>query len=177
MANIQPTHNITAAQAMDLINQGLPIVDAYVQGAIKITDGDFNKEITFINCIIESFESVGIEFQKHIKFTNTHFKDCKFSFSYFLDGLTIENCVFDNYLDFFAGGHNQPSHTILLTKNSFSDYVNFFDCWFMSEVVIVENKFIKGTNIESKESLITFDTPPIISNNIGQMDLQEINPY
>ncbi|WP_147321941.1 hypothetical protein [Mucilaginibacter conchicola] len=177
MLNAQPKHNITAALAIDLINNGTTIVDTYIEGHVEITSEDFTKEITFINCIIESFTAVGIDFAEHIKFENSHLKSCQFNFAYFSKGLTIKDCLFDNRLSFAFGGHNQPGYTVSITKNHFHDYVDFFDCWFTSEIVVTNNIFSRGTNIESKNQLITFDIQPIISNNIGQLDLPEDNQF
>ena len=63
-------------------------------------------------------------------------------------------------------------HAIIIQNNIFSDFVNFFDCWYNGEVSVCNNKFKKGTNIESKKQLITFDIPPVILNNIGQTNIE-----
>jgi hypothetical protein len=170
---INPIHNISAERAIDLLGNGLPLVDSYVEGEIKIIgDNNWNKELTIENCVIEYFEGSDSQFKKPIRFINTHFKDCRFIFSYFLQGLAFENCVFDKYLDFQAGGHNQAGYPVLIKNNTFFDFVNFFDCWYNGEIVIRDNKFLKGTNIESQKQYISFDIVPQIFNNTGQTNIE-----
>ncbi|TWR27751.1 hypothetical protein FPZ42_00625 [Mucilaginibacter achroorhodeus] len=169
MLNAQPTHNISALRAIDLINEGIPIVDTYVQGNIDISFVNSVKELSFFNCIVESFLAEGVEFAAPMKLINTHFKSCQFRYAYFLNGLTIENCVFDQNLSFESGGHNQPNYPVIIKGNVFNDRVDFFDCWFRSSVIVTENNFLKGTNIQSKNQMITFDIEPTITNNIGDL--------
>ena len=171
--NIQPQYNVSSNQAKYLINVGLPLIDTYVNGKILIEGNrSWKKEVVIQNCIIDCFEGNVTTFEKPVKFINTHFKDCSFIFSFFLQGFTIENCVFDKYLDFQAGGHNEIGHPIIIKNNSFLDFVNFFDCWYKGEVYIENNNFQKGTNIQSLEQYVTFDVPPIISGNIGSTSIE-----
>ncbi|MDB5144384.1 MAG: hypothetical protein JWQ66_3097 [Mucilaginibacter sp.] len=171
--NIQPHGNISSARAMDLINDGLPLVDVYVNGNILISgENNWNKEIIIQNCIIDCVDINCSTFKTPIRLINTHFKDCRFIFSFFLQGFTIENCVFDKYLDFQSGGHNQIGHPVIIRNNSFSDFVNFFDCWYMGDVYITNNIFHKGSNIQSINQYLTFDIPPIIAENVGQINIE-----
>jgi hypothetical protein len=170
---IQPHSNISSARAMDLINDGLPLVDAYVNGTILLSgENDWDKEIVIENCIIDYFDINCSTFKKPIRLINTHFKDCRFIFSFFLQGFTIDNCIFDKYLDFQAGGHNQIGCLVTIKNNSFSDFVNFFDCWYKGEVYVTNNTFQKGTNIQSINQYLTFDIPPVITDNVGQIDIE-----
>ena len=170
--DINPKHNISSKQAIDLINEGLPLVDSYVNGDIIIDNNNWNKEIIIDNCIIEYFGGGVTQFKKPIKFTNTHFKNCQFIFSHFPKGLIIKNCRFDKYLDFQAGGHNQIGYPIEIKNNIFLDFVNFCDCWYNGEIIISDNKFLKGTNIESQTQYLTFDVTPQIRNNTGQTNIE-----
>ncbi|WP_156027038.1 hypothetical protein [Sporocytophaga myxococcoides] len=168
-----PKHNISIERAIDLINDGKPLKDFYVDGELKIhTFETWDKEVVLENCIIDSFSGSMIQFDKPVRLMNCHFKNCQFISSYFLRGLTIENCTFDGYLDFQAGGHNKPRNVVIITNNEFNDFVNFFDCWYESDVTILDNKFHKGTNLLGKPFNIpvTFDVVPIIKNNIGKLD-------
>ena len=171
----QPKHNITTERATDLLKDGRPIIDIYVEGELKIVGVDdyWNKDVVFENCIVENLFAIGQQFKKRVKLTNCHFKNCDFTFVYFLGGLTIDNCTFDNYLDFQAGGHNKIDNPVIITNNDFKDFVNFFDCWYENEVIICKNNFHKGTNLLGKPFNIpvTFDKEPIITDNIGQLDL------
>jgi hypothetical protein len=150
------------------------LIDIYVDGELKIETFDtWDKEVVFENCIVEYFSGSATQFDKPVRFINCHFKKCQFAFTYFLGGLTIDNCAFDNYLDFQAGGHNKTGNPVIITNNDFKDFVNFFDCWYENEVTISNNQFHKGTNLLSKlyNIPVTFDIEPIIKDNIGQLDL------
>ena len=169
-----PNHNISIERATDLINDGQPLIDFYITGELKIeTMETWGKEVVIQNCILEYFSGSCTQFEKSVKFINSHFKKCQFVFTYFLGGLTIENCTFDSYLDFQAGGHNKANNAISIINNDFLDFVNFFDCWYESEVTICNNNFHRGTNLlgNPDKVLITFDIAPIVSKNIGHLDL------
>lgn len=170
----QPTYNISTERASDLLKDGQPLTNVYVDGELKIEVNDnWDKVVAFENCIVESFSAIGQQFEKPVKLINCHFKNCQFTFAYFLGGLIIDNCTFDNYLDFQAGGHNKKGNPVIVTKNEFIGFVNFFDCWYENEVTISNNKFHKGTNLLGKVHNIpvTFDMYPTIKDNIGQLDL------
>ena len=169
-----PKHTISSADAMTLLNEGRPLTNLYVEGELKIETSDpWDKEITIENCVIENFSGSSTLFIKQIKLKNSNFKTCQFIFTYFVGGLTIDNCIFNDYLNFQAGGHNKTGNSVIITNNIFNDFVNFFDCWYENEVTISNNKFHKGTNLlgEPLNMPVTFDKEPIIKNNIGQLDL------
>ncbi len=174
-AIIMHTHRekITGDKATELIKNGTPLVGKEVEGKIDLVNIDnWEKVIVIDNCIIDNFEGTITRFQKPICFQKSHFKDCKFLFSYFLEGLLIKDCTFDSYLDFQAGGHNKTGHPIIIENNTFLSFVSFWDCCYNGEVLICNNNFIKGTNIDSKKQMITFDIPPTISNNAGEINIE-----
>jgi hypothetical protein len=169
----EPSHNISSERATDLLNEGKPLTDLYVEGEIKIETSDvWDKDVVIENCIIESFSGSVTQFKKPVKLLNSRFKNCQFVFTYFLGGLIIENCTFENYSDFQAGGHNQSGSSIIIKNSEFQDFVNFFDSWYEGPVIITDNNFQKGTNLMSKEQLLTFDVPPQISNNQGNLNIE-----
>jgi hypothetical protein len=171
---IHPKHNITMERATDLLKDGRPLTDIYLAGELKINTNDiWDNEVVFENCIVECFSGTLTIFNKPVRLTHSHFNNCQFLATYFLSGLTIDNCTFDNYLDFQSGGHNKAGKPIILTNNNFTGFVNFFDCWYEGEVTISNNKFLKGTNLLGKPNDIpvSFDIEPIIRNNVGQLEL------
>lgn len=170
----QPKHNISIEKATDFLKDGRPLTDIYVDGELKIETNDtWNKEVVIENCIIEYLSGSITQFEKPVRLINCHFKKCQFVFTYFLGGLTIDNCTFENYLDFQAGGHNKAGFPVIITNNNFAGFVNFFDCWYENEVTISNNRFHKGTNLLGKPHniLVTFEVEPTILNNLGQLDL------
>jgi hypothetical protein len=170
----QPKHNILADRATDLLRDAEPLVNCYIAGEIKIeTNETWDKEVVLENCVVEYFSGSVTHFEKPVRFINCQFKKCQFVSTYFFGGLTIDNCIFDDYLDFQAGGHNKTRKPVVITNNQFADFVNFFDCWYESEVIIESNNFQKGTNLLGKpfDIPVTFDVAPVIKNNQGQLDL------
>lgn len=169
---VSPKHNITSTYALDLIMSGQSLKDYYVTGKVELTGlDDFDMPVEADNCIFEHFEAISSLFLKKVKLTNSDFKDCSFMFSYFPGGLEIDNCSFDSYLDFQSGGHNKEGKPVFICNSTFKNFVNFFDCWYESEVVIKNNDFQQGTNLLGKPFNIpvTFDVKPIIENNKGQL--------
>jgi hypothetical protein len=173
MTTAQPTYNISTEMVTDLLERSQPLRNIHVDGEliIEITD-NWDKEIVFESCIIEYFSSSVTHFNKPVRLINCHFKKCQFVGTYFLGGLTIDNCTFDKYLDFQSGGHNKIGNPIIITNNNFKDFVNFFDCWYENEVTICNNNFQRGTNLLGKPFNIpvTFEIDPIIKDNLGQLD-------
>jgi hypothetical protein len=171
---MRPNHNISFDQANSLLAKAQPLSDAYVSGEIKIEAYDsWEKEVIMKNCTLEYFSGSATQFKKPVHLVNCRFKKCQFVFSYFLERLIIENCLFDDYLDFQAGGHNKNGKPIILANNQFAGFVNFFDCWYESEVIIKNNDFKKGANLLGKpfDIPVTFDVVPIIEDNKGQLNL------
>ena len=169
----KPKHNITTERAIELLNDGQPLSNVYVDGELRIeTEVTWDKEVLLENCIIEYFSGSVTHFNQPVRLINCHFKKCQFTFTYFFGGLTIDNCTFDNYLDFEAGGHNKAGKPVILTNNDFKGFVNFFDCWYENEVIISNNNFNQGTNLlgQLHNISVTFAVQPIIKDNIGQLD-------
>lgn len=165
---------ISAEEAMTLLKEGQPLTDLYVEGELKIeTDQNWDREVTIENCILENFSGCSTLFNKQIKLINCNLKTCQFIFTYFAGGLTIDNCIFNDYLDFQAGGHNKKGNSVVITNNVFNGFVNFFDCWYESEVTISNNIFNKGTNLLGApiNIKVKFDIEPIITGNRGQLNL------
>ncbi len=174
--NATPKHNITVLRALDLITSGQPLIDVFISGELDLFipyKDNFEHDLIAQNCIFENFQGVGVQFAKTVSFLNCEFKECNFIGTYFLGGLNIDNSVFDSYLDMQAGGHNQDGKMVSITNSTFKSFVNFFDCWYQSEVIIKNNDFQKGTNLLGKPNgiSVTFDVNPIIENNKGQLNI------
>ena len=160
-------------RAIALLQKEQAIKDVLLEGIITPASAEhFRYAIHFENCTIQNFDGNLTQFTKPVRFIGCHFQHCTFAFAYFLQGLTIERCTFEQPLDLQAGGHNQPGYPVIIRDNSFAGFVNFFDCWYQGEVVVCGNTFAQGTNIASKRQLITFDTQPVVENNQGSVNLE-----
>lgn len=171
---MKPKHNISAERAIELILDHKSLIDYYICGDLdlyNIRDKlSSNYTLTIENCIIKSLNCSGLNFQNQVKLIHSFFDNCSFHSAYFISGLLINGCTFDNYLDFEAGGHNKEGTNFTLINSNFKSFVNFFDCWFQSEVIINNNNFQMGTNLLGFKGLpyeVTFEVDPIIEDNIG----------
>lgn len=170
-----PRHNITAEFAKDLLLESKPLIDFYISGILDIVDfSKNNKNIRIENCIVEYLKSESVEYLSKVELINTEFKKCAFSFCYFQGGLNIEKCIFNDYLDFQCGGHNNKENAFIIKDCIFHGFVNFFDCIYNGAVDISGNDFIKGTNLMGNlghSYQVSFDIKPKIENNKGRIDL------
>jgi len=164
---------ITSKEALKILDSTLPLMNSTVEGVIELPAGeDWSKPFTIENCTIQKLNCIMVQFHNRVTIKNSYLRHASFNFSYFLGGLTIEGCVFDEYLDFEAGGHNSVGNKIIISDNQFNGFVNFFDCWFTGEISFYNNTFGSGTNILSKEQLISFDIPVLIENNVGNLGIE-----
>lgn len=173
---ITALQTISAEAAVELILHGKPLFDFQIQGTVDLhkLEGQLNTALIFENCLLENLISPSVEFKYPVRFSRCHFKKCNFDFAYFLYGLTIDNCVFESYLNFQAGGHNQHRFEFTIVRSTFNGFVNFFDCWFQGNVLVMDNDFKKGTNLLGNKSMpyrVSFDVSPIVENNKGLVDL------
>jgi len=168
---------ISSEDAIELILQGQEIANYHIIGKTELYKiaSKLNRELVIQDCFIEDLVSPSAEFIHGLRIVRSHLAKCSFNYAYFIGGLFISDCTFDSYLDFEAGGHNQNDRGFQIKNSSFHGFVNFFDCWFQSAVEVVGNEFKKGTNLlgnKDKPFSVQFDSPPLIENNRGQIDLE-----
>ena len=160
-------------QALDIIREGNVLRDYYISEKFDLSqEGTIKYPIVINNCFFENFNCVSVEVDSEFQLKNSFLRRATFSYTYFKKGSLIKDCIFSNYLDFQSGGHNH-SHFVI-EGTTFNDFVNFFDCWFMSEVIIRNNTFNKGSNLfgnKGEQYEVKFDVNPIISNNLGILEL------
>jgi hypothetical protein len=174
--NSSPSYTITSETAVDLIRQGKPVRNCHITGDLEIykLEKGWDAELILENCTVNNMVAPGAAFQRAVRLVNCRFYKCSFNYAYFQGGLTIDNCIFETYLDFEAGGHNEIQHSFQILNSHFRDFVNFFDCWFKGEVVIADNDFEGGTNLLGNKMAAfsaQFDIQPRIENNKGPLDL------
>jgi hypothetical protein len=141
---------------------------------LKVKKDQLSIEISFENCDINEIIFESIEFFKKITIKNSKIKSANFFSSYFIGGLTIESCEFENEVDFQCGGHNMDGAEIRFVDNIFSNFVNFFDCYFIGPFIMKNNIFKKGTNLlgnKGEPYEVTFETEPKIENIKGNLEL------
>jgi hypothetical protein len=169
-----PSHRISAEEAIALLRAGQPLQGCGIRGKLELPPGEtWPQEIRLENCVVEHLGCLSVNFSKPVELLNCRFASCQFTFSYFLGGLTIDSCYFDDYLDFQAGGHNQGGAPVRIVNSRFAAFVNFFDCQYESAVIITDNHFLGGTNLLGKPHNIpvTFEVTPLLARNSGQLDV------
>lgn len=92
--------------------------------------------------------------------------------SWFNHGLILRGNLIKNEIDYQMGGHNKAP--ILIERNVFHGFFNFFDCHFIDTVEVCHNIFLEGAsllgNIDTGYSNL-FDSDYIIDGNIGRLDI------
>ncbi|AHJ99239.1 hypothetical protein Hsw_3644 [Hymenobacter swuensis DY53] len=155
---------------MCLLQAGKAVRGYRVVGSLNFHEDDPAHPVLLEQCWDENLKAVHLSFKSPVRLANCHFVRRDFSFAYFLQGLTIENCAFENYLNFQSGGHNQPGFLLHLLRNTFHGFVNFFDCWYRAAVQIEHNDFLGQTNLLSfSANYMAFDVVPHIQHNTGEL--------
>ena len=167
---------ISAETAIGLILAGKPLNNYYIRDTLDLYkhEGKIVSDVIIEDCEFEKLASYSVEYRHPVRLSRCLFHDNSFNYAYFLAGLTIDHCVFETYLDFESGGHNQYNKLFTITNSTFHEFVNFFDCWFQSGVIISNNDFRKGTNLlgnRDQPYSVQFDIVPVVENNVGEMDL------
>lgn len=124
---------------------------------------------------VVNFIAPCVLFESSVSIEDSTIKTLSIYASYFLQGLTLKNCIIESKVNWRSGGHNQEPVKFLNCK--FSDFVDFEDCWFISDLVIRDCSFDKGTNLlGNKETpvAVTFEGNVDIENTSGSL---AINSY
>lgn len=132
-------------------------------------DEEVNSELLFnkVNC--NECNLLFTNFKKTIVFNDS-----------FVDKLVFTSCVFESNVIFFS---NQIGTLFFdccrfhsefhLFGNTFSQEVNFYDCYFGNQIFISDNKFLKGTNLfgNTLEPFANvFKSKSVLGLNIGNLD-------
>ena len=134
----------------------------------KINSGsiDVSCSICLSNCIIDTLDFVGIEFEKEVIIRRCIITNMDIYSSWFSTGLIfVENLVLSD-IDYEMGGHNKKE--IIIEQNIFEGFFSFFDCCFEKEIVIRNNIFAGNCDLLLQENK-GFDN--IFENNIGRLDM------
>jgi hypothetical protein len=166
---------ITAEEAITLIANNKLLTNCHIEGRLnlnKINNGQVNG-LVLDNCYVEDLASAGVQFANPVKFTKTQICKSVFHGAYFLEGLIMDDCIFEFYLDFEVSGHNSPGTSFVINNCVLHGFVNFLDAWFQGDVLVTNNSFKKGTNLLGNKGTpleASFDFKPTISNNSGRID-------
>lgn len=167
--------------ALKILKSGYPLNNIEVTDTVNFellsVNDEVSVQIIIENSVINEIDSWGTCFNEKVTFRNSTFKsDTMFQSCYFLKGLEIENCIFENSISFAYGGHNKTGYEVRVTNNTFSKFVDFNDCCYEGPFIMRDNIFAEGTNILGDWQLCpSFDEEPVIENNKGNLTLVD-NP-
>jgi len=173
---------LCALEIYNLIKQNLPVQDVVVSETIDILGyfGDrelFPYKIAFKNCNITDLKSNFLMFKEKVLINNCIFKQSDFYASYFLGGLTIDSCTFENNISLMtSGGHNKSPTKVIIRNTLFKGFVDMSDAWFEGPVEISGCNFIKGSNLLGNNDTpvqVKFDYKPSLLNNSGKLDIND----
>ncbi|MCH6201544.1 hypothetical protein MMU07_18325 [Aquiflexum sp. LQ15W] len=135
-----------------------------------------HETFNLINCIVNKIDLIGVfELNAYLILENCIINNLQIHSCWFTNGLLLKNCIIKNYIDYQMGGHNVSP--IVIEGNVFMEFFNFFDCQFENRIEVVNNVFIKGTNLlgnkgEGFEN--SFAEGWLAENNVGNIDLNEV---
>lgn len=129
-----------------------------------------------VNCLINTIDLIGVfELNVGLTIENCIVNNFQIHSCWFVNGLTIKNSIIKNYVDYQMGGHN--AKPIVIEGNIFTGFLNFFDCQFENIIELKSNVFEKGTNLLGNKGegfRNTFANSYLVENNLGNVDLDEV---
>lgn len=168
--------NSTKDDKLEFNNESFFTIDLLSHKAKSNNEGfDFNTELVFVDCTIQSFVAPTLLLGRKIRFKNCTIDEFSCHATYFHGGLEIINCQINNESYFDCGGHNKFPNEVIIDNCQFNEFVNFFDIYYEGPVRITNNKFQKGTNLGFYLGVpygIKEGVAFTIENNLGQMDLR-----
>lgn len=172
---IKSFREVSAKKAFELIQQSNILSNIKITEPFNLRDfikeDECNETLEIENCWFQDFDVSFFTFHQPIIIKYTKFRSASFMASYFNEGLKIENCFFEGNTDFQCSDHIASDvYKIELLQNTFIDFVNFFDCFFDSSVIIKDNNFKTSTNLFGNIQCQPFFKNPIIENNSGKLD-------
>ena len=161
-------------ERLEFKNQNLGIINlTSVQALPNPNKYDFNTELVFENCTIESFNATVQLIGKPIIFRNCKIGAIWCHATYFFAGLAMANCIISEASTFDCGVHNIQPYEFIIDNCIFNGHLNFFDVYFEGPVQITNNEFRKGTSINLYLAVpygIKEGIPFKVENNKGQLD-------
>lgn len=143
---------------------------------LKLEDIDGQNTFHLINCIIDTIDLIGVfELNVNLIIENSIISNLKIHSCWFVNGLSIKNCIIRNFVDYQMGGHNK--NPILIEGSVFLEFLNFFDCQFENRIELKNNVFIRGTNLLGNRGegfANSFLEGWLAESNVGDIDVNEV---
>lgn len=183
MATANDLPLITAEAALHKLRSGEMLRGYHIPGTIQLRELAAGETYVAVpvcieECRLDHLDAMLLQLEGPVVLRRVHIGRADFYAAYFLQGLLLEECEVEGYLDFQAGGHNKPGFAVRLLGNTFHGFVNFFDCWYEAEMEVTGNDFRQGSNLLGRPHGIpvTFDVPPMLLDNLGRLDHPDEGP-
>lgn len=137
----------------------------------KIED-NAKEDIYISDAIINTIDLSFFTFHRNIQINRCLINNLKIHSSWFNNGFELNSCIIKNKVQYEMGGHN--ALPIKIKNNLFCDIFIFFDCHF-NKLILENNIFQEGCTILGNEMNNTFEDEIEISNNIGNMYMNQID--
>ena len=127
------------------------------------------------NSIVDVIDFDTFEFDNEMVIEDFIIKNLLIHSCWFKKGLKFKGNHVHNYVDYQIGGHN--AYPMTIAGCIFNDFFNFFDCQFNSALEVIDNVFIKGSNLlgNQREGFKNFfKTAPVLKGNVGNLSLDGI---
>ena len=129
-----------------------------------------NEEILIKNCIIENLNLGFSTFQAEVVIEGCIINEMVLISAWFEQGFTFVNNIVKKQVQYEMGGHNmQP---VRIENNIFLSIFVFFDCIFMSSLIIKNNLFLSDCTLWNATNDFNENE---ITGNTGKMDINRID--
>ena len=129
-----------------------------------------NEEILIKNCIIENLNLGFSTFQAEVVIEGCIINEMVLISAWFEQGFTFVNNIVKKQVQYEMGGHNmQP---VRIENNIFLSIFVFFDCIFMSSLIIKNNLFLSDCSLWNATNDFNENE---ITGNTGKMDINRID--
>ena len=129
-----------------------------------------NEEILIKNCIIENLNLGFSTFQAEVVIEGCVINEMVLISAWFEQGFTFVNNIVKKQVQYEMGGHNmQP---VRIENNIFLSIFVFFDCIFMSSLIIKNNLFLSDCTLWNATNDFNENE---ITGNTGKMDINRID--
>ena len=168
--------------AVKILRSGRRLDGAAVEGTLVLRDvaepafhAVIDLPVTIVDTVLDKLDAGFIEFRAPVTLERvTVAGSCLLHSCFFLAGFSAVDCRFKRGADVRWGGHNKDGHAFRLERCEFDEFVDFEDEWFQGPVEIRGCSFRGGSNLlgnQGQPFVVSFDVPPVIESNIGDLDL------
>jgi hypothetical protein len=131
-----------------------------------------NEPVVIKNSEIGFFDASIIKFKQQIKLESCKLKKIGLHGIVVDNGLIIKNCTIESSCDFSCSIIEAGQNSITLVNNFFGDIVTFEDTDFKDPIVIKDNTFQVGTDLNTVKQLqCSYPDESDVSNNTGVLGI------